>query len=153
MKPIPIHAARSIAEQYGYDQVIIVARKVGPDGGEHVTTYGRDKAHCDVAARCGNFLKYKVMGWHQEQAPELETGTALCPHGMPLAENICGPCSEGRLNATPDDLGFGVPVLRDMALELMRRNGLSKEEAITEVAHDAELRSEAIEALRRALNR
>lgn len=23
---------------------------------------------------------------------------ALCPHGMPLAENVCGPCSEGRLN-------------------------------------------------------
>lgn len=23
---------------------------------------------------------------------------ALCPHGMPLAENVCGPCSEGRPN-------------------------------------------------------
>lgn len=22
----------------------------------------------------------------------------LCPHGMPLADNICGPCSEGRPN-------------------------------------------------------
>lgn len=22
----------------------------------------------------------------------------LCPHGMPLAENVCGPCSEGRPN-------------------------------------------------------
>lgn len=26
-----------------------------------------------------------------------ETG-ALCPHGMPLDENVCGPCSEGRPN-------------------------------------------------------
>lgn len=26
-----------------------------------------------------------------------ETG-ALCPHGMPLAENVCGPCSEGQPN-------------------------------------------------------
>lgn len=26
-----------------------------------------------------------------------ETG-ALCPHGMPLAENVCGPCSQGRPN-------------------------------------------------------
>lgn len=67
-QPIPVHAARAIAEQYGYDQVIIVARKVDPDGGEHVTTYGRDKAHCDVAARCGDFLKYKIMGWHKEQS-------------------------------------------------------------------------------------
>lgn len=26
---------------------------------------------------------------------------ALCPHGMPLAENVCGPCSEGRPNSSP----------------------------------------------------
>jgi len=70
MKPIPVHAARHIAEYYGYDQVIIIARKVGENGGEHCTTYGRDKAHCDVAARCGDFLKYKVMGWHREQTVE-----------------------------------------------------------------------------------
>jgi hypothetical protein len=23
----------------------------------------------------------------------------VCPHGMPLAENVCGPCSKGRPNA------------------------------------------------------
>src|SRR5260370_38634814 len=64
-KRIPIAAAQRVAEQYGYDQVIIIARKVGPQGigGEHVTTYGTDKANCDVAARVGNFLKHKVMGW------------------------------------------------------------------------------------------
>jgi len=61
---IPIAAAKRIAEQYDFDQVIIVARKVGPDGCEHCTTYGKDKQHCDTAARCGDFLKYKVMGWH-----------------------------------------------------------------------------------------
>ncbi len=65
MKPIPIAAARRIAEQYGYDQVVIVARKVGerPESGEHCTTYGVDKANCDVAARIGNFFKHKLMGW------------------------------------------------------------------------------------------
>lgn len=70
MKRIPIAAARNIAEQYGYDQVIIIARKVGEDPaprGEHVTTYGRDKAHCGAAAHIGNFLKYKVMGWEREE--------------------------------------------------------------------------------------
>jgi hypothetical protein len=66
MKPIPIVRARDIAEQYGYDQVIIIARKVGDKGGEHCTTYGRDKANCDVAARAGEFLKFKVMGWVKE---------------------------------------------------------------------------------------
>lgn len=61
MKRIPISAAQAIADTYGYDQVIIIARHVGH--GEHVTTYGRDKANCDVAARIGEFLKYKIMGW------------------------------------------------------------------------------------------
>jgi len=61
MKPIPIATAKLIALDYEYDQVIIIARAIGQ--GEHVTTYGKDKANCDVAARIGNFLKYKVMGW------------------------------------------------------------------------------------------
>jgi hypothetical protein len=62
-KRIPIVAAQRVAEQYGYDQVIIIARSVGMAGKEHVTTYGVDKANCDVAARVGNFLKHKIMGW------------------------------------------------------------------------------------------
>ena len=61
MNPIPIAAAKLVAEKYDYDQVIMIARKVGE--GEHVTTYGVDKANCDVAAQIGNFLKFKVMGW------------------------------------------------------------------------------------------
>lgn len=66
MKPIPIAAGERIAKDYGYDQVIIIARRVGsePDPcGEHVTTYGRNVEHCKVAAMTGNFLKHKVMGW------------------------------------------------------------------------------------------
>lgn len=78
MKRIPISAAERIAKDYGYDQVIIYARKVDRpagigetacdaiQGGEHMTTYGRDKANCDAAAKIGNFLKYKIMGWTQE---------------------------------------------------------------------------------------
>jgi hypothetical protein len=62
MKSIPVSTAQRIAKTYGYDQVIIIARKVGVEGGEHCTTYGVDKANCDVAARCGDFLKFKVMG-------------------------------------------------------------------------------------------
>jgi len=65
MKAIPISAAKRIAESYGYDQVVIIARAVGI--GEHVTTYGRDKANCSVAAQIGDFLKFKVMGWVKEQ--------------------------------------------------------------------------------------
>lgn len=63
MKRIPIAAAQRVAEQYGYDQIIIIARKVGDGGGEHVTTYGINKANCDVAARIGTFVKFKIMEW------------------------------------------------------------------------------------------
>lgn len=69
MKSIPIKAAEHIAKEYGYDQVIIIARKVGEDPdphGEHCTTYGIDKNHCVQAALAGDYLKYKVMGWHKE---------------------------------------------------------------------------------------
>jgi hypothetical protein len=66
VKRIPISAAKRVAEDYGYDQVIIFARKVGEDPnphGEWMTTYGITKEHCSVAARIGDFLKYKIMGW------------------------------------------------------------------------------------------
>lgn len=63
MKPIPINTAKNIAEQYGYDQVVIMARKTGIDGREHVTTYGVNKGHCSIAAQMGDVLKYKLMGW------------------------------------------------------------------------------------------
>lgn len=90
MKPIPISAAERIAKDYGYDQVIIIARKVGdaPDPhGEHCTTYGINKAHCEVAARAGDFLKYKVMGW----AVEKELVSPPIPASKP---KICIECGQ-----------------------------------------------------------
>lgn len=67
MKRIPIRAAADIASKYGYDQVIVFARKVGkgPDAGETLTTYGVTQTHCDVAARIGAFLRTTIMGWLQ----------------------------------------------------------------------------------------
>jgi len=65
--PIPVEAARSIADRFGYDQVMVIARRVGDEPlahGEHVTTYGRGE-HRAVAARLGDFIKHKVMGWPQ----------------------------------------------------------------------------------------
>ena len=63
---IPIQAAKHIAHQYGYDQVIIIARKVGEDGHEHVTTYGRDRENCSVAAHIGDYFKHSIMGWPRD---------------------------------------------------------------------------------------
>jgi hypothetical protein len=66
MRSIPIRAAEKVARDYGYDQVIIIARRVGDDPephGEHLTTYGINKQHCDVAARTGSFIQHKIMDW------------------------------------------------------------------------------------------
>ncbi|WP_206110876.1 hypothetical protein [Paenirhizobium daejeonense] len=65
MVRIPISAARDVADRYGYDQVVIYARRChdSPEPhGEHLTTYGRTREHCGVAARMGDVMK-KFMGW------------------------------------------------------------------------------------------
>lgn len=71
-KRIPIAAARRVAEEYGYDQIIIIGRKVGDAGGEHVTTYGVNRANCDAAAKIGDHLKHNVMGWPRPSPPPVE---------------------------------------------------------------------------------
>jgi len=66
MTEIPIDAAKHIAERYGYDQVVIYARRVGEAPqpcGEHMTTYGTNEAHCEVAARMAATLQ-RFMGWN-----------------------------------------------------------------------------------------
>lgn len=75
MQPIPVLAARKIAEEYGYDQIIIYGRRVGeaPNPfGEHVTTYGVDKPCCEAAAAIGDHLKYKVFGWDKKDVENIE---------------------------------------------------------------------------------
>lgn len=74
MKPIPISAAKRIADEYGYDQVMIYARKIDRPagvgetaceaikGGEHMTTYGVNKAHCNAMKRISTYLQVKIMG-------------------------------------------------------------------------------------------
>ena len=62
---IPISAAKEIADKYGFDQIIIIGRKV--DVCEHVTTYGTNPVHCAIAAQAGDYLRYTVMGWPREE--------------------------------------------------------------------------------------
>lgn len=66
-KRIPITAAKQIALDYGYHQVVIFARLTGEGGREHMTTYGVNKTHCNIAARIGESLK-KFMGWNNESS-------------------------------------------------------------------------------------
>lgn len=64
MKPIPLAAAQRIAKDYGYHQVVIMARVTGDVEGsdEHITTYGINVQHCRVAAMMGDKLK-QVAQW------------------------------------------------------------------------------------------
>ena len=72
MRRIPISAAKVIADAYGYDQVVVMARRVGaaPDPcDEHITTYGVDRDHCASAAAQGRALA-KFMGWEAVDADD-----------------------------------------------------------------------------------
>lgn len=65
MLPIPISVGKMIASNYGYDQVVIMARRchtTPQPHGEHVTTYGRNPQHCGVAAMMGDTLK-RIAQW------------------------------------------------------------------------------------------
>lgn len=77
--PIPVTAAARIADRYAYDQVLILARNVGPTSREHVTTYGRTAVHCDIAAATGAFLKHRIMGWPQLPTASTDEVADLLP--------------------------------------------------------------------------
>ena len=57
-KPIPIASAKRIAKDYDYDQVVIYARAVGSH--DWMTTYGRTKVHCGIAARIGQWMRKRM---------------------------------------------------------------------------------------------
>src|ERR1700680_3350449 len=106
MKPIPIRIATDIAHEFGYEQGIIYARKVGeePDPhGEHMTTYGVNKVHCEVAARIGDHLKYKIMGWTKESAEACERA----PHKVMTPEEYAAMPIIGWHEVCRDVDGFG----------------------------------------------
>lgn len=52
---IPIVQARRIAEDFGYDQVVIFAADRAA-AKNHVTTWGKTREHCDEAAQVGAII-------------------------------------------------------------------------------------------------
>ena len=62
VKRIPIARAKEIAKAYGYDEVIIIARKHEPPESERistdwVTTYGINREHCKIAGLLGKSVQ------------------------------------------------------------------------------------------------
>ena len=52
---IPITAAKEISNKYGYKQVVILARN--PPNGGWITSYGKNKLHCKIAADMATTLR------------------------------------------------------------------------------------------------
>ena len=98
---IPIQAAKDIADIYDYDQVIIIARKVGRN--EHVTTYGKDQANCTVAAEIGRLVKYNMMRW--EPVVQKEATVAFAKGDRVMWRGVV---RHGYSNAGHTYLGTGV---------------------------------------------
>lgn len=63
VKAIPPAAARRIARAYGYDQVIVLGRRLDEPGeaGEHVTAWGPDEAATRDAARLGELARRTIL--------------------------------------------------------------------------------------------
>jgi len=63
-KKIPITAAKKIASDFGYSQVIIHAYD-GNTHIQHVTTFGKSESDCENAAAGGNAIK-KLLKWDEK---------------------------------------------------------------------------------------
>lgn len=64
-KRIPIAAARRFGDEFGYDQVIVIARD-HVSGRQHVTTWGATRQLCASAGEVATAIKEDVLGWPQE---------------------------------------------------------------------------------------
>lgn len=60
---IPIEAVENLGVVFGFDQVIVLARRVGDEGTEQLVTWGDSLEHKHAAARIGDRLTTEVFGW------------------------------------------------------------------------------------------
>lgn len=63
-KRIPIRAAKTIADEFSQDQVVVLTFDRAT-GMTHVVTYGKTLEDCKQAAEGGNRMK-RLMGWPEE---------------------------------------------------------------------------------------
>ena len=60
---IQLSEMEGLCTKYGFDQVIVLARKVGEGGYENLGTHGVDMEHSTAAEAIGEHLRKDVMGW------------------------------------------------------------------------------------------
>ena len=52
----PVSVAKRVAKTYDLDQVIVIGRDTGDEGYNTFTSYGRNRQHCNAAARIAEKL-------------------------------------------------------------------------------------------------
>lgn len=64
--------AGKLAGIFGWDQIVIVCRSEGEDGGEMVTHAGRGPRDAKIAEELAGAISEHALGWVSETAPELD---------------------------------------------------------------------------------
>ncbi len=103
-RPIPISAAKEIAQRFAKDQVIVVTWDA-VHGREHVTTYGIDVEQCRQAALGGDRVK-TALGW-VENPPVASKPKPKKPRRVPATCRACW--GSGQEYRQDNASGPGVP--------------------------------------------
>jgi len=80
MKSIPINYVKRVLNDTEMTHVVLFA--VGPDGTQHVATFGKTKVNAREAARAGNNLK-AALGWNLDPASPLDRICKNCDFYKP----------------------------------------------------------------------
>lgn len=134
---IPITAAERLGKDHAYDQVIIYARRVGEPGQEWVTTWGKNRTHCDAAARIGDAIGRKVVEPLEERDAEITRLRALLRRTGEVVALACSGDGWGRplawvVNGAPSHED-GVAAARKIVSMQMRADAIARE--IEEATH------------------
>jgi len=128
---IPITAAERIGKDHTYDQVIIYARRVGETGVEWVTTWGKDRTHCDAAARIGDAIGRQVVEPIEERDAEIARLRALLRRAGDVVALACSGDGWGRalawvVNGAPSKAD-GVAAARKIVSMQTRADAIASE--------------------------
>lgn len=71
-RQITADTAGRLAAIHGWDQIVIVCRSEGEDGGEMVTHAGRGPRDAKIAEELAGAISEHALGWVSDTAPELD---------------------------------------------------------------------------------
>ena len=123
---ISLEDMEALLERYGFDQIIVLARKLGEDGYENLGTHGTDMEHSNAAAAIGEHLRKEVMGW--VESPE---GKELVGERVRLAR------AAPELERQRDEARAGNAVMVKALREITELRGLTTAGRARKIARNA----------------